>query len=213
MTFCSAASRMAQVLMTTRSASSIAGASAQPAASRRPAISSESLWFIWQPRVQTKKRGSAWSSGRNSSRRASSGAGGGGGAGGPAGRRDVEDGQARGSSGGGASGRCSVHRVAGLACPRSPRAAIAASARPRGHPERGVRLGVRFVVAMVVAATRGNESEDPGERRKLLNDLGRKCAVVHLEAAQAQRHQVAHDQRPLRPRRRSGQARRGRRRR
>ena len=46
MTFCSAASRIAQVLITIRSAASSAGASAQPAASSRPAISSESLRFI-----------------------------------------------------------------------------------------------------------------------------------------------------------------------
>ena len=52
-TFASAASRMAHVLITMRSAASIAGASAQPAARSRPAISSESLRFIWQPRVQT----------------------------------------------------------------------------------------------------------------------------------------------------------------
>ena len=57
MTFASAASRIAQVLITTRSAASIDGASAQPAASSRPAISSESLLFIWQPSVQTKNDG------------------------------------------------------------------------------------------------------------------------------------------------------------
>ena len=62
MTFCSAASRMAQVLMTTRSAASSDAASAQPAASSAPAISSESEWFIWQPRVQTWKRGRTRSS-------------------------------------------------------------------------------------------------------------------------------------------------------
>ena len=43
--------------MTTRSAASIDGASGQPAASSRPAISSESLRFIWQPSVQTKNDG------------------------------------------------------------------------------------------------------------------------------------------------------------
>ena len=43
--------------MTMRSAVSSDGASSQPAASRRPAISSESLRFIWQPSVQTWKRG------------------------------------------------------------------------------------------------------------------------------------------------------------
>jgi hypothetical protein len=53
MTFASAASRIAQVLMMTRSAASIVPASAQPAASSLPAISSESLRFIWQPSVQT----------------------------------------------------------------------------------------------------------------------------------------------------------------
>jgi hypothetical protein len=79
-TFASAASRIAQVLMTTRSAASIDGASAHPAARRRPAISSESLLFIWQPSVQTQKRGRAWSSGRNSATRPSSGATGGRGA-------------------------------------------------------------------------------------------------------------------------------------
>ena len=57
MTFCSAVSRMEQVLMTMRSASSRPPASAQPAASRAPAISSESEAFIWQPSVQTWKRG------------------------------------------------------------------------------------------------------------------------------------------------------------
>ena len=76
MTLASAASRMAQVLMTTRSAASIEAAPAQPAASRRPAISSESLRFIWQPSVQTKNRGSAAASGRNSASRASCGSGG-----------------------------------------------------------------------------------------------------------------------------------------
>ena len=43
--------------MTMSSASSRLGASAQPAASRAPAISSESDAFIWQPRVQTWKLG------------------------------------------------------------------------------------------------------------------------------------------------------------
>ena len=75
-TFASAASRIAQVLITTTSAASIDGASAQPAVSSRPAISSESLLFIWQPSVQTKNAGRARGSGRNSSRRASSGANG-----------------------------------------------------------------------------------------------------------------------------------------
>ena len=75
-TLASAASRMAQVLMTTRSAASIEPASGHPAASRRPAISSESLLFIWQPRVQTKNRGRVGASGRNSVSRASSGASG-----------------------------------------------------------------------------------------------------------------------------------------
>ena len=46
MTLASAASRIAQVLITTRSADSMVGASAQPAVSSRPAISSESLLFI-----------------------------------------------------------------------------------------------------------------------------------------------------------------------
>ena len=73
MTFCSAPSRIAQVLMTTRSAASIDGASAQPAASSRPAISSESLRFIWQPSVQTWNRGSAARSGRYSPSRSSAG--------------------------------------------------------------------------------------------------------------------------------------------
>ena len=59
MTLASAASRMAHVLMTIRSADSRPAASAQPAACRRPAISSESLRFIWQPSVQIQKRGSA----------------------------------------------------------------------------------------------------------------------------------------------------------
>ena len=71
MTLCSAASRMAQLLMTTRSADSSPSASAQPAASSAPAISSESEWFIWQPRVQTWNRGSTWSSVRNSDTRGS----------------------------------------------------------------------------------------------------------------------------------------------
>jgi len=69
MTLASAASRIAQVLMTTRSAASIAGASAHPAARRRPAISSESLLFIWQPSVHTKNDGSERTSGRNSASR------------------------------------------------------------------------------------------------------------------------------------------------
>ena len=43
--------------MTMSSASSRVGASAQPAASKAPAISSESEVFIWQPRVQTWKLG------------------------------------------------------------------------------------------------------------------------------------------------------------
>ncbi len=73
MTFCSAPSRMAQVLMTTRSASSIDGASSQPAASSRPAISSESLRFIWQPSVQTWKRGRLTTSGTYSASRSSAG--------------------------------------------------------------------------------------------------------------------------------------------
>ena len=42
------------------------GASAQPAASSAPAISSESLRFIWQPSVQTWKRGRAAASVRYS---------------------------------------------------------------------------------------------------------------------------------------------------
>ena len=75
-TFASAFSRMAQVLMTTRSAASIDGATGQPAASRRPAISSESLLFIWQPSVQTKNDGTDRGSGRNSVSRSSSGASG-----------------------------------------------------------------------------------------------------------------------------------------
>ncbi len=75
-TFASALSRMAQVLITTRSATSIDGASAQPAASSRPAISSESLLFIWQPSVHTKNDGNDLGSGRNSPRRSSSGASG-----------------------------------------------------------------------------------------------------------------------------------------
>jgi hypothetical protein len=57
MTFCSAASRIEQLLMTMRSASSKEPASAQPAPTRAPAISSESEVFIWQPSVQTWKRG------------------------------------------------------------------------------------------------------------------------------------------------------------
>ena len=96
MTFASAASRIAQVLITTRSAASIDGASAQPAASSRPAISSESLLFIWQPSVQTKNDGQGARLGpelargaRRRGRTASRG---------PAGRdgrrRDVEDGEA-----------------------------------------------------------------------------------------------------------------------
>ncbi len=84
MTFASAASRIAQVLMTTRSAASIAGASGQPAASSRPAISSESLLFIWQPSVQTKNDGSERTSGRNWSRRSSAGSSGARGPAGPA---------------------------------------------------------------------------------------------------------------------------------
>src|SRR5688572_29786415 len=76
MTFCSAPSRIAQVLMITRSAVSIEEASAQPAASSRPAISSESLRFIWQPSVQTWKRGSDARSGTYSPRRSSPGAAG-----------------------------------------------------------------------------------------------------------------------------------------
>ncbi len=72
-TFASAASRMAQVLMTTRSAASIDGASGHPAARSRPAISSESLRFIWQPSVHTKNDGRDRISGRNSARRRSSG--------------------------------------------------------------------------------------------------------------------------------------------
>ncbi len=74
-TLASAASRIAQVLMTTRSADSIDAASAQPAESRRPAISSESLLFIWQPSVQTKNDGRARGSGRNSASRRSWGTG------------------------------------------------------------------------------------------------------------------------------------------
>ena len=66
MTFCSAPSRIAQVLMTIRSAASIEGASAQPAASSLPAISSESLRFIWQPSVHRWNAGRARSSGRYS---------------------------------------------------------------------------------------------------------------------------------------------------
>ena len=75
-TFCSAASRIAHVLITTRSASSSDGASAQPAARSRPAISSESLRFIWQPSVQTWNRGRARASGRYSARRVSAGSAG-----------------------------------------------------------------------------------------------------------------------------------------
>ena len=44
-----------------------------PTASSRPAISSESLRFIWQPSVQTWNRGSARTSGRYSVRRSSRG--------------------------------------------------------------------------------------------------------------------------------------------
>src|SRR5688572_3871423 len=76
MTFCSAPSRIAQVLMITRSAVSIDDASAQPAESSRPAISSESLRFIWQPSVQTWKRGNATRSGTYSPSRSSAGAAG-----------------------------------------------------------------------------------------------------------------------------------------
>ena len=73
-TFCSAASRMAQVLMTIRSADSRSAVSAHPAAASAPAISSESERFIWQPSVQTWKRGMARSSVANSaSREAGSG--------------------------------------------------------------------------------------------------------------------------------------------
>ena len=57
--------------MTTRSAVSSDGASSQPAVNRRPAISSESLRFIWQPSVPTWKRGSVRASGRYSARRSS----------------------------------------------------------------------------------------------------------------------------------------------
>ena len=73
MTFCSAPSRIAQVLMTMRSASSIEADSSHPAARRRPAISSESLRFIWQPSVQTWNRGRDRTSGRYSVRRSSPG--------------------------------------------------------------------------------------------------------------------------------------------
>ena len=70
-TFCSAPSRIAQVLMTISSAASIDDASAQPAASSRPAISSESLRFIWQPSVHMWNAGRARSSGRYSASRRS----------------------------------------------------------------------------------------------------------------------------------------------
>ncbi len=67
----SACSRTAQVLITIRSAASIDPAGRQPTASSWPAISSESLWFIWQPSVQTQKEGIVSASGRNSASRAS----------------------------------------------------------------------------------------------------------------------------------------------
>src|SRR5262245_53867139 len=67
---------MAHVLMTTRSAVSSDDASSQPARNRRPAISSESLRFIWQPSVQMWKGGSVRASGTYSTRRSSRGASG-----------------------------------------------------------------------------------------------------------------------------------------
>src|SRR3990172_5251492 len=73
MTLASASSRIAQVLMTIRSADSIEGDSVTPAARSLPAISSESLRFIWQPSVHTWKLGSAALTGRYSRKRASRG--------------------------------------------------------------------------------------------------------------------------------------------
>ena len=193
MTFCSAASRIAQVLMTTRSAVSNDGASAQPAASRRPAISSESLRFIWQPSVQTWKRGRAAASGRYSldplvgdrDRPAT---------GHRAWRHDVQDGER-------ASGRSVDHgwwiglggSVVSLREGLAPGRCADRIGIGGRHPESRVRLGVRLPVAMVVAAARGHESEPVRDGGHGRDGLAVEAAVVDLDPAQPDLAQLAQD--------------------
>ena len=141
MTFCSAASRMAQVLMTMRSADSRPSASAQPAASSAPAISSESEWFIWQPSVQTWKRGRTWSSVRNSDTRGSS---------------SVGPRCASRAGAGASSSTGSVRAAIRRATPMAPQQAVA---RPRRAPTSGdATSAYADVLAVVVAAAGGDQA-------------------------------------------------------
>src|SRR3954452_23036729 len=187
MTFASAASRIAQVLMTTTSACSIAGASAHPAARSRPAISSESLLFIWHPSVQTKNAGSARGSGRNSPSRSSSGWNG------PR--------APAGAVTGGAMSRTGRLRV--VIRPRSYRAGCSDAQRgaearhERGrHPEPRVRARVRPEVAVVVRPAGLDEPEGTSRladgRPRVLVER----AMVALEAVEPLPHEIAQERDP-----------------
>src|SRR6187455_2208982 len=147
-TFCSAASRIAQVLMTISSADSRLGASEQPAAARAPAISSESERFIWQPSVQTWKDGNATSSVANSASAGSA----------PAGA--MRTGLGAMSS----IGSARVLMPKGPSCGSDRRDRLQ---QPLGHVARnvgsGLRLRVAHPVAMVVRATSGEQTEPGGQ--------------------------------------------------
>ena len=177
--------------MTTTSAVSIDGASAQPAASSRPAISSESLLFIWQPSVQTKNAGGRAASGRNSARRSSSGANG-----------------SRGPAGpvtGGAMSRTGRLRVVMRSVMVLRPAASAAQRGPEpgderiGHHEAGMSLGVRAEVAVVVRPAGLDEAAAPARvsptwRASRLVER----AVVALEPVEPLADEVAQERDPVR---------------
>ena len=162
MTFCSAASRMAQVLITTRSAvlhrRRFGAARGEQAAGHLLRIAVVHL-AAQRPDEEARQRlvfrpelleaGVVGRARHGAGRRAD----------GPGARRtgDVEDGQ-------GAVHRAGVGFLERLVQPDRDL---------RRDPERGVRLGVGFAVAMVVAAPRGNESQ--------LSASGRSASTVSAQ--------------------------------
>ena len=189
--------------MRMRSASSNAGDSARPAARRRPAISSESLRFIWQPSVQTWKRGSAWSSRRYSARRSSSGSAA---RRGPPEAADAGIGGARSSTGRARRGLGSASIMAGLRVRLASERGLQFEADFARHPQGGMRLGVRLAVAMVVRAPGGQQCQGPRGRLERRDRLDAEAAVVDLEAGQADRLEAAEQVVAAPVRRRSARA-------
>ena len=178
--------------------------SRRPAA--RPAISSESVRFIWQPSVQTWKRGSARVLGQELGEAPSSGAAGAARRRSAPARRDLEHRQ------GAVGGRSVGHGCAGEPTP-TPEPADAGRDLGR-DPQRRVRLGVGHGVAMVVAA--------PGRRRgrcsaatspTAADGRGVERAVVDLQPAEPGVDAARARRRSVPAPRRSGRGPRGRRRR